>query len=178
MKTNVRNIEAQAEQEAAAVSQEVVCRIADGFERITMTGKQGFLSWPEFEEQADQLAGVMESLAPGLTGRGYELLEKRVDAVLFDRRRRRPGRPDRRVERIMLTRRNYTGLRLWGCAAARGGYLLLTRQLTKPRMVAGLYALSVALGCAKAVPWRDYDLTAAERDEVRRLVRKEPNRVQ
>jgi hypothetical protein len=105
LKTNVRNIEAQAEQEAAAVGREVVCRVADGFERITMTGNHP--------------------------------------------------------------------LRLWGCAAARGGHLLLTRQLTKPRMVALLYALSVALGCARVIPWKDYNLTPAERDEVRRLVRKE-----
>ncbi len=110
MKTNVRNIEAQAEQEAAAVGREVVCRVADGFERITMTHNHP--------------------------------------------------------------------LRLWGCAAARGGYLLLTRQLTKPRLVAALYSLSVAMGVAGIVPWQDYDLTPAERDEVRRLVRKEPNRVQ
>jgi hypothetical protein len=64
----------------------------------------------------------------------------------------------------------HQSLRLWGCAAARGGYLMLTQQLTKPRLVAALYSLSVALGCAKAVPWRDYDLTADEREEARAIL--------
>ncbi len=95
---------------------------------------------------------------------------QQVKSALYELKRLYPDPMDLPADRHPL--------RLWGRAAARGGYLLLTRQVTKPRMVAGLYALSVALGCAKAVPWRDYDLTAAERDEVRRLVRKEPNRVQ